>query len=214
MHKKCLACVGDHASCRDCQPCMLYPRTILLSLCQLSVCPSVHPSTMLHEYVHRTCVHVRIFLQLHEHAQTCSFLCRCVQRHSEVWQRCQSDGLGSWMALHRRAGDGGGPIFDLYKAWTFLKEGLKQSAQRSCPCPNICHSLLANPWLTPLGSEWAVSTRHSGTHSPEPASNRASPPAEAAFRSNVKYTVVFLYPGALFWVRWRAETQYKCARMC
>ena len=28
-------------------------------------------------------------------------------------------------------------------------------------------------------------------------------------RSNVKYTVVFLYPGALFWVRWRAETQYK-----
>eukprot|EP00933_Yihiella_yeosuensis_P068385 TRINITY_DN7395_c0_g1_i2.p1 TRINITY_DN7395_c0_g1~~TRINITY_DN7395_c0_g1_i2.p1 ORF type:complete len:182 (-),score=29.78 TRINITY_DN7395_c0_g1_i2:224-691(-) len=28
-------------------------------------------------------------------------------------------------------------------------------------------------------------------------------------QSNVKYTVVFLYPGALFWVRWRAETQYK-----
>merc|ERR1712050_470793 len=28
-------------------------------------------------------------------------------------------------------------------------------------------------------------------------------------QSNVKYTVVFLSPGALFWVRWRAETQYK-----
>merc|ERR1712151_820975 len=28
-------------------------------------------------------------------------------------------------------------------------------------------------------------------------------------QSNVKYTVVFLYPGALFWVRWRAETQCK-----
>merc|ERR1711862_915824 len=28
-------------------------------------------------------------------------------------------------------------------------------------------------------------------------------------QSNVKYTVVFLYPGALFYVRWRAETQYK-----
>merc|ERR1719474_2303578 len=28
-------------------------------------------------------------------------------------------------------------------------------------------------------------------------------------QSNVKYTVLFLYPGALFWVRWRAETQYK-----
>merc|ERR1711972_137687 len=25
----------------------------------------------------------------------------------------------------------------------------------------------------------------------------------------VKWTAVFLYPGALFWVRWRAETQYK-----
>merc|ERR1712061_979970 len=28
-------------------------------------------------------------------------------------------------------------------------------------------------------------------------------------QSNVKYTAVFLYPGALFWVRWRAENQYK-----
>mmetsp|Transcript_134602 Transcript_134602/g.262110 ORF Transcript_134602/g.262110 Transcript_134602/m.262110 type:complete len:187 (+) Transcript_134602:88-648(+) len=28
-------------------------------------------------------------------------------------------------------------------------------------------------------------------------------------QSSVKYTVVFLYPGALFYVRWRAETQYK-----
>lgn len=28
-------------------------------------------------------------------------------------------------------------------------------------------------------------------------------------QSNVKWSVVFLYPGALFWVRWRAETQYK-----
>merc|ERR1712039_544285 len=28
-------------------------------------------------------------------------------------------------------------------------------------------------------------------------------------QSNVKWTVVFLYPGALFYVRWRAETQYK-----
>merc|ERR1711972_791192 len=28
-------------------------------------------------------------------------------------------------------------------------------------------------------------------------------------QSNVKYTAIFLYPGALFWVRWRAETQYK-----
>merc|ERR1719252_496944 len=28
-------------------------------------------------------------------------------------------------------------------------------------------------------------------------------------QSNVKYTAVLLYPGALFWVRWRAETQYK-----
>merc|ERR1711913_279586 len=28
-------------------------------------------------------------------------------------------------------------------------------------------------------------------------------------QSNVKYTMVFLYPGALFYVRWRAETQYK-----
>merc|ERR1712060_206027 len=28
-------------------------------------------------------------------------------------------------------------------------------------------------------------------------------------QSNVKWTVCFLYPGALFWVRWRAETQYK-----
>merc|ERR1712217_429583 len=28
-------------------------------------------------------------------------------------------------------------------------------------------------------------------------------------QSNVKYTVIFLYPGALFYVRWRAETQYK-----
>jgi len=28
-------------------------------------------------------------------------------------------------------------------------------------------------------------------------------------QSNLKYTLVFLYPGALFWVRWRAETQYK-----
>merc|ERR1712113_662184 len=28
-------------------------------------------------------------------------------------------------------------------------------------------------------------------------------------QSNVKYTVVFLYPGALFYIRWRAETQYK-----
>merc|ERR1712094_84029 len=28
-------------------------------------------------------------------------------------------------------------------------------------------------------------------------------------QSNVKYTVVFLYPGALFYVRWRAETKYK-----
>ena len=33
--------------------------------------------------------------------------------------------------------------------------------------------------------------------------------ARFSIRSNVKYTVVFLYPGALFWVRWRAETQYK-----
>merc|ERR1711933_115603 len=28
-------------------------------------------------------------------------------------------------------------------------------------------------------------------------------------QSNVKYTVVFLYPGAFFYVRWRAETMYK-----
>merc|ERR1712217_982286 len=28
-------------------------------------------------------------------------------------------------------------------------------------------------------------------------------------QSNVKYTMIFLYPGALFYVRWRAETQYK-----
>eukprot|EP00747_Dinoflagellata_sp_TGD_P004659 gnl/TRDRNA2_/TRDRNA2_111762_c0_seq1.p1 gnl/TRDRNA2_/TRDRNA2_111762_c0~~gnl/TRDRNA2_/TRDRNA2_111762_c0_seq1.p1 ORF type:complete len:162 (-),score=30.84 gnl/TRDRNA2_/TRDRNA2_111762_c0_seq1:136-621(-) len=28
-------------------------------------------------------------------------------------------------------------------------------------------------------------------------------------QSNVKYTAVILYPGLLFWVRWRAETQYK-----
>mmetsp|Transcript_56287 Transcript_56287/g.131887 ORF Transcript_56287/g.131887 Transcript_56287/m.131887 type:complete len:151 (-) Transcript_56287:66-518(-) len=28
-------------------------------------------------------------------------------------------------------------------------------------------------------------------------------------QSNIKYTAVLLYPGALFWVRWRAETQYK-----
>merc|ERR1712107_170111 len=28
-------------------------------------------------------------------------------------------------------------------------------------------------------------------------------------QSNVEYTCVFLYPGALFYIRWRAETQYK-----
>mmetsp|Transcript_119412 Transcript_119412/g.331935 ORF Transcript_119412/g.331935 Transcript_119412/m.331935 type:complete len:157 (-) Transcript_119412:230-700(-) len=28
-------------------------------------------------------------------------------------------------------------------------------------------------------------------------------------QSSLKYTVVFLYPGALFYVRWRAETKYK-----
>merc|ERR1711972_703869 len=28
-------------------------------------------------------------------------------------------------------------------------------------------------------------------------------------QSNVKYTMIFLYPGALFYARWRAETQYK-----
>mmetsp|Transcript_3467 Transcript_3467/g.5088 ORF Transcript_3467/g.5088 Transcript_3467/m.5088 type:complete len:180 (-) Transcript_3467:70-609(-) len=28
-------------------------------------------------------------------------------------------------------------------------------------------------------------------------------------QSNIKYTVVLLYPGALFYIRWRAETQYK-----
>merc|ERR1711985_108775 len=28
-------------------------------------------------------------------------------------------------------------------------------------------------------------------------------------QTQVKWTAVFLYPGALFWVRWRAENQYK-----
>eukprot|EP00811_Abedinium_folium_P012012 NODE_21130_length_767_cov_10.167188.p1 GENE.NODE_21130_length_767_cov_10.167188~~NODE_21130_length_767_cov_10.167188.p1 ORF type:complete len:150 (-),score=37.15 NODE_21130_length_767_cov_10.167188:247-696(-) len=28
-------------------------------------------------------------------------------------------------------------------------------------------------------------------------------------QSNVKWTAVVFYPAALFWVRWRAETQYK-----
>mmetsp|Transcript_14541 Transcript_14541/g.19588 ORF Transcript_14541/g.19588 Transcript_14541/m.19588 type:complete len:178 (+) Transcript_14541:3-536(+) len=28
-------------------------------------------------------------------------------------------------------------------------------------------------------------------------------------QSNIKYTAVLIYPGALFYIRWRAETQYK-----
>ena len=28
-------------------------------------------------------------------------------------------------------------------------------------------------------------------------------------QSNTKYTLLLIYPGALAWVRWRAETQYK-----
>lgn len=28
-------------------------------------------------------------------------------------------------------------------------------------------------------------------------------------QSNIKYTMVFIYPGLLYYVRWRAETKYK-----
>merc|ERR1712050_157937 len=66
------------------------------------------------------------------------------------------------------------------------------------------------PWPTPETMS-ALPKRWAWTFLTEGIKFRAGRLYETFWnsQSNVKYTVVFLYPGALFWVRWRAETQYK-----
>ena len=110
-----------------------------------------------------------------------------------------------------------------YKAWTFLKEGLKPRPQKiheqpqevTTTFPPQVISSLCFPELRIASSQIPCGTSvrdllELTARSSSGAPDSLQPPPNAA-RSNVKYTVVFLYPGALFWVRWRAETQYKCA---
>merc|ERR1719390_325483 len=59
--------------------------------------------------------------------------------------------------------------------------------------------------MSALPKRWAWSFLTEGI------SFRASRLYETFWNSqfNVKWTAVFIYPGALFYIRWRAETQYK-----